>query len=456
MSEDNNSQAHAPKFRPKFNKFGKKPKKPFHGNSGGAYPSGGPGKRHPGGKPQGKGPRPPQGAKPQRGFAGNPPAPKPKIINPDLPVEDFEVAGVLIVDEHSNGTLRSPLRCGKSYPTDAFVGKDLIKRFKMKTGSWVEGTAQRNIGAMECKLAYVNNIDGVNPNERHRRPQFQQLTSVAPDKQLRLETKDGRMTTRVIDLFCPVGKGQRGLIVAPPRTGKTTLLKDIAVGVLENYPECKVIVLLVDERPEEVTDFKRDLPSAELYASSNDEEAKNHVAVAELCIERSRRLVETGHDVVLLIDSITRLTRAYNNAKTGSGRTMTGGLDSRAMEKPRQIFSSARNTEEAGSLTIIASALVQTGSKMDDLIFEEFKGTGNMEMVLDRKVAELRIWPAFNLAASGTRKEELILAPDALEAASFLRRAMIGGKIEDVAEAMIDRLKKTKTNADFIRLIQAN
>ena len=447
MSE-NNPQPQ--KFRPKFGKFGKKSKKAFRGNGEGAPQN--PNRKKFGGKGA---PAQAQKKKP-RGFPGNPPAPKPKIVNPDLPVEEISVAGVLVVDEHSNGALRSPARCGKSYPTDPFVGKDLIKRFKMKTGSWVEGKVQRNVGAVESKLSYVDGIDGVNPNERHRRPQFQQLTSIAPNEQLRLETKDERMTTRVIDLFCPVGKGQRGLIVAPPRTGKTTLLKDIAAGVLENYPECKVIVLLVDERPEEVTDFRRDLPAAELYASSNDEDAKNHVAVAELCIERSRRLVETGGDVVLLIDSLTRLTRAYNNAKAGSGRTMTGGLDSRAMEKPRQIFSSARNVEEGGSLTIIASALIQTGSKMDDLIFEEFKGTGNMEMVLDRKVAELRIWPAFNLAASGTRKEELILAPDALEAASFLRRAMVGGKIEDVAEAMIERMKKTKTNAEFIRLIRSS
>jgi len=436
MSEDNFSARAPQNFRPKFKKFGKK--RDFRGNAGGGQPFQNKNRRN--GKCGGK------------NNGGN----APRVVNPDLPTEEISVAGVLVVDERSNGTLRSPARCGKSYPTDPVVGKDLIKRFKMKTGSWIEGRALRNVGAVASQLSFVEGVDGVNPNERHHRPQFQQLTSIAPDKQLRLETKDERMTTRVIDLFCPVGKGQRGLIVAPPRTGKTTLLKDIAAGVLENYPECKVIVLLVDERPEEVTDFKRDLPVAELYASSNDEDAKNHVAVAELCIERSRRLVETGHDVVLLIDSITRLTRAYNNLKGGSGRTMTGGLDSRAMEKPRQIFSSARNTEEAGSLTIIASALIQTGSKMDDLIFEEFKGTGNMEMVLDRKVAELRIWPAFNLAASGTRKEELILAPDALEAASFLRRAMVGGKIEDVAEAMIDRLKKTKTNAEFIRLIQTN
>lgn len=455
MSEDNFQSPRPPqKFSSGFNKFGKK-KKPFHGNASSSFQNRG---RFGGGNGGASMRRGASAAtqKKARGAVQNPPAPKPKIVNPELPVEEFPVAGVLVVDEFSNGTLRSPARCGKSYPTDPFVGKDLIKRFKMRTGSWVEGKAQRNVGAGESKLSFVDAIDGANPVERHRLPQFQQLTSVAPDKQLRLETKDERMTTRVIDLFCPIGKGQRGLIVAPPRTGKTTLLKDIAAGVLENYPECKVIVLLVDERPEEVTDFRRDLPAAELYASSNDEDAKNHVAVAELCIERSRRLVETSHDVVLLIDSITRLTRAYNNSKAGSGRTMTGGLDSRAMERPRQIFASARNTEEAGSLTIIASALIQTGSKMDDLIFEEFKGTGNMEMVLDRKVAELRIWPAFNLAASGTRKEELILSPEALEAASFLRRAMVGGKIEDIAEAMTERLGKTKSNAEFIRLIRAN
>lgn len=455
MSEDNFQSPRPPqKFSSGFNKFGKK-KRPFHGNASSSFQNRG---RFGGGNGGASARRGASAAtqKKARGAVQNPPAPKPKIVNPELPVEEFPVAGVLVVDEFSNGALRSPARCGKSYPTDPFVGKDLIKRFKMRTGSWVEGKAQRNVGAGESKLSFVDAIDGANPVERHRLPQFQQLTSIAPDKQLRLETKDERMTTRVIDLFCPIGKGQRGLIVAPPRTGKTTLLKDIAAGVLENYPECKVIVLLVDERPEEVTDFRRDLPAAELYASSNDEDAKNHVAVAELCIERSRRLVETGHDVVLLIDSITRLTRAYNNSKTGSGRTMTGGLDSRAMERPRQIFASARNTEEAGSLTIIASALIQTGSKMDDLIFEEFKGTGNMEMVLDRKVAELRIWPAFNLAASGTRKEELILSPEALEAASFLRRAMVGGKIEDIAEAMTERLGKTKSNAEFIRLIRAN
>ena len=370
------------------------------------------------------------------------------------PDEGQLVEGILVLDGNNNGTLRSLKRRGKAFPSDAFVPREVVKRFKMKQGSFVVAKAMLRKGHASAKANFIESIDGVNPNERHRRPQFQQLTSIAPDKQLRLETKDGRMTTRIVDLFCPIGKGQRGLIVAPPRTGKTTLLKDIAAGVLENHPEVRVMVLLVDERPEEVTDFARDLPTAELYASSNDENAKAHIAIAELCIERARRAVEVGEDVVLLVDSITRLTRAYNNIR-GGGSTMSGGLGSKAMEKPRQFFSAARNTEEAGSLTIIASALVQTGSRMDDIIFEEFKGTGNMEMVLDRKVAELRIWPAFNLAASGTRKEELILPQDYLDAASFLRRAMTAGKVEDIAEAMIERMKKTKTNAEFIRLIRA-
>jgi transcription termination factor Rho len=243
------------------------------------------------------------------------------------------------------------------------------------------------------------------------------------------------------------------LIVAPPRTGKTTLLHDIAAGVLQNHPECHVIVLLVDERPEEVTDFKRSV-DAEIYASSNDEELTNHLRMAEIAVERAKRMVEAGKDVVLLLDSITRLARAYNASSGKGGRTMTGGLDVRALEKPRQIFSAARNCEEGGSLTIIATALIETGSKMDDLIFQEFKGTGNMEMVLDRKAAELRLWPAINLNASGTRKEELLLSGKYLTGAQFLRRALAGQKIEDAAETMIDRFSQTKNNDEFLKLLE--
>ncbi len=374
------------------------------------------------------------------------PAPKPQE-------ELVTVEGLFAPDGKENGNLVSPRAGGRVRATDPFVSREIAKRHKLKAGSHIVAKARHDPRFPNAKVMQIVSVDGLEPDSRMRRIPFTQLTSVAPDDMLKLETKDGRLTTRVVDLFCPVGKGTRGLIVAPPRTGKTTLLKDIAFGVQHNHPECVVMLLLVDERPEEVTDFRRDLPDVEMYASSNDEEAENHIRVAEFCIERAKRLVECGKHVVLLMDSITRLTRAYNNAKVGSGRTMTGGLDSRAMEKPRQIFSSARNTEEGGSLTIVASALIKTGSRMDDLIFEEFKGTGNMEMVLDRKVAELRIWPAFDLAASGTRKEELILPDDYLEASRLLRRAMVGGKIEDIAEAMTDRLAKTKSNADFIRLI---
>src|SRR5690606_14730211 len=271
------------------------------------------------------------------------------------------------------------------------------------------------------------------------------------NEQIKLETKDGRMTNRVIDLFCPIGKGTRGLVVAPPRTGKTTFLRDMALGVLENHPECHVMILLVDERPEEVTDFKRSVP-AEVWASSNDENVDNHIRIADLCIERARRLVECGRDVVLFLDSLTRLARAHNTLRN-SGRTGSGGLDVRALEKPRQLFASARNTEEGGSLTIVASILVETGSRMDDVIFQEFKGTGNSDLVLDRKCAEMRLWPAMNIQASGTRKEELLIEPKDLDGIHFFRRALVQQKVEEATETMISRLSKTKNNDEFLKLI---
>ena len=288
--------------------------------------------------------------------------------------------------------------------------------------------------------------------DRRARFEFTTLTTISPNQHLRMEMKDGRLTTRAVDLFCPIGKGTRGLIVAPPRTGKTTLLRDMALGVLENNPECHVMILLVDERPEEVTDFRRSVPAAEIWASSNDEQIENHIRIGELCIERAKRLVEAGRDVVLFVDSITRLSRAHNTARN-SGRTGSGGLDVRALEKPRQLFATARRTEEAGSLTIIASVLVETGSRMDDVIFQEFKGTGNMELVLDRKCAEMRLWPAINIGASGTRKEELLIDAKTLEGIHFFRRALVAQKIEEATETMIARLSKTKTNAEFLKLI---
>lgn len=368
-------------------------------------------------------------------------------------VKEVAVSGILEILENKTGQLIDPSRNGKTKPDDPFVPRELIKRFKLKQGSFIEGNAHQNDRFPNPKVRFIEKVDGAELEERKGRYTFQQMVSIAPDEQIRLEAKDGRVTTRIMDLFCPIGKGTRGLIVAPPRTGKTTLLHDIAHGVIENHPECHCLVLLVDERPEEVTDFKRSV-NAEIYASSNDEDLKNHLRIAEITIERAKRLVEAGKDVVLLLDSITRLARAYNAASGKGGRTMTGGLDVRALEKPRQIFSAARNCEEGGSLTIIATALIETGSKMDELIFQEFKGTGNMEMVLDRKAAELRLWPAINLNASGTRKEELLLSGKYLEGAQFLRRALAGQKIEDAAELMIDRFQQTKTNDEFLKLLQ--
>jgi len=388
-------------------------------------------------------------------------APAPAAANPapapaPAPVENtIRVEGVLDVDlqRGGNGQLIDINRGGKRRPTDPFVPKELIRRFKLRTGSMIGGTAFPPDGRFaNPKMRFIETVDSVALEDRRAKFEFTTLTTISPNQHLKMEMKDGRLTTRAVDLFCPIGKGTRGLIVAPPRTGKTTLLRDMALGVLENNPECHVMILLVDERPEEVTDFKRSVSAAEIWASSNDEQIENHIRIADLCIERAKRLVEIGRDVVLFVDSITRLSRAHNTARN-SGRTGSGGLDVRALEKPRQLFATARKTEEAGSLTIIASVLVETGSRMDDVIFQEFKGTGNMELVLDRKCAEMRLWPAINIAASGTRKEELLIDAKTLEGIHFFRRALVQQKIEEATDTMIARLSKTKTNAEFLKLI---
>ncbi len=366
--------------------------------------------------------------------------------------QEITVSGVFEPLQNKTGQLLDPMKGGRARHSDPFIPRELVRRFRLKRGSWVTAKANHDDRYPNPKVKSIESIDGLSFEERRKCYEFTQLTTITPDEQLKLECKDGRLTTRVIDLFTPVGKGQRGLIVAPPRTGKTTVLKDVAEGVIENHPECHVMVLLVDERPEEVTDFRRELKNAEIYASSNDEDIESHIRIAEVAINRAKRMVEVGKDVVLILDSITRLSRAHNSRK-GSGRTMSGGLDVRALEKPRQLFSSARNTEEGGSLTILASALVETGSRMDDLIFQEFKGTGNMEMMLNRKCADLRLWPAIDLNASGTRKEELLLDADVLDKIAFFRRALTPMKIEDACETLIDRLGKAPSNGAFLKLL---
>src|SRR5688500_13239565 len=345
----------------------------------------------------------------------------------------IRVEGVLDIDiqRGGNGQLIDISRGSKRRPTDPFVPKELIRRFKLKGGSMIGGTAFPPDNRFpNPKMRFIETVDGVPLEERRGKFEFTTLTTVSPNQHLKMEMKDGRLTTRAVDLFCPIGKGTRGLIVAPPRTGKTTLLRDMALGVLENNRECHVMILLVDERPEEVTDFKRSVTAAEIWASSNDEQIENHIRIADLCIERAKRLVETGRDVVLLDRKSTRLNSSHNTARN-SGRTGSGGLDVRALEKPRQLFATARKTEEGGSLTIVASVLVETGSRMDDVIFQEFKGTGNMELVLDRKCAEMRLWPAINIAASGTRKEELLIDAKTLEGIHFFRRALVQQKIDE-------------------------
>jgi transcription termination factor Rho len=362
------------------------------------------------------------------------------------------VEGILDINNKGDGALLDPARGGKTRPTDPHLPREMIKRFRLKQGSHIIAMANPDPRYPNPKVRFIEKVDGLEVEDRRRRLEFLQLTTVAPEQHLKLEMKDNRMTTRVMDLFCPIGKGTRGLIVAPPRTGKTTLLRDIALGIIENHPECHLMMLLVDERPEEVTDMRRSVPGAEVWASSNDENIESHIRIADIAIERAKRLVEVGRDVVLVMDSLTRLARAHNNARS-HGKTGSGGLDTRALEKPRQLFAAARRTEEAGSLTIIASALVETGSRMDDVIFQEFKGTGNMEMVLDRKVAEMRIWPAINIGASGTRKEELLLSPKVLEGIHFFRRALANSKIEEATETAITRLSKTASNEEFLKLI---
>lgn len=365
-----------------------------------------------------------------------------------------EVEGILEIQEENNfGFLR--FSNFLTSEKDIYVSPTQIRRFNLKTGDKIRGiTRLPKEGERFGALLYVLTVNGDEPGVAIRRPDFDDLTPVFPYERLRLEDGSRELSTRLIDLIAPIGKGQRGLIVAPPKAGKTVLLKKVAHAIEKNYPEIELIVLLVDERPEEVTDMKRSLTRGEVIYSTFDELPAHHVKVAEMVLARAQRLVEHGKDVVILLDSITRLARAYNMVVPASGRTLSGGLDPGALHRPKKFFGAARKMEEGGSVTILATALVETGSRMDDVIFEEFKGTGNMELHLDRRLSEKRIFPAISLNKSGTRREDLLMDQDELEAVWAMRRAMSNRDSQDVASEIIDNLAHTKTNKDFVQVIK--
>jgi transcription termination factor Rho len=354
---------------------------------------------------------------------------------------------LLELSQKGHGFLRLKEKSWHQLPTDVFVHGDVIRKFNLREGMYVKGNAQK--GSRGLQLTEVTTANGKTPDELRDLPLFEELKAVNPAKRYQLETTQERMTTRVIDMMTPVGRGQRGLIVSPPRAGKTTIMQHIAEAITKNYTHVHLMILLVDERPEEVTEFRRSLPTAELYASSNDQDAKSHGRIAELAIARAKRLVEQGEHVFMLMDSITRLARAFNNMNKG-GATMSGGMGVGSMEIPRRLFAAARNTRTAGSLTILATALVETGSRMDDLIFQEFKGTGNMELVLDRKIAEQYIYPAVNIFKSGTRREELLLQAFQIEKIHFLRRGLAGHKPIEAIQRVLSLLERYPSNAQML------
>ncbi len=365
-----------------------------------------------------------------------------------------EVEGILEIQEENNfGFLR--FSNFLTSEKDIYVSPTQIRRFNLKTGDKIKGiTRLPKEGERFGALLYVLTVNGDEPGAAIRRPDFDSLTPVFPYQRLRLENGSKELSMRLIDIVAPIGKGQRGLIVAPPKAGKTVLLKSIANAIEASNPEIELIVLLVDERPEEVTDMKRSLKSGEVIYSTFDELPQHHVKVAEMVLARAQRLVEHGKDVVILLDSITRLARAYNMVVPASGRTLSGGLDPGALHKPKKFFGAARKMEEGGSITILATALVETGSRMDDVIFEEFKGTGNMELHLDRKLSEKRIFPAISLNKSGTRREDLLMDQEELEAIWTMRRALSNSNPQEVTETIIENLAHTRNNRDFIQVIK--
>ncbi len=366
----------------------------------------------------------------------------------DAPATDHG-SGYLEISEKGFGFLRTAANHFHPKPTDIFVTPDTIKRNFLREGSLVAGPTQPPHRGTSPQLKAVDKVNDMAFEDYTKAVRFENLTSIDPIEKYNLETTPDLIETRVIDLVTPIGKGTRGLIVAPPRTGKTTVLKQIANAITANHPEVHVMVLLIDERPEEVTDFQRSV-KAEVVASSNDQDLETHVRLSRFMVERCRRIVESGKDVFVLMDSLTRIARAYNSVHGGSGRTMTGGVDARALEIPRKMFASARKIEGGGSLTILATALIDTGSRMDELIFQEFKGTGNMELILDRKLSDRRLFPAIDIPKSGTRKEEKLFAPKNIEAVRKLRRMMVDLNPIEAMETLTAALKKHKTNDELL------
>lgn len=371
-----------------------------------------------------------------------------KLTNPD----DFIAEGVLEILPDGYGFLR-----GENYlssPKDVYISPTQIKRFRLDQGDKIKGIARfPKEDARFPGLIYVGAVNGELPEKAYKRRKFDDLTPIYPDERIRLETVPTEYAMRMIDLICPIGKGQRGMIVAPPKVGKTTLLKKIANSITANHPEIELIVLLIDERPEEVTDMKRSIKGEVIY-STFDELPEHHVKVAEMVLERAKRLVEHGKDVAILLDSITRLARAYNLVIPSSGKTLSGGIDPAALHKPKKFFGAARNIEHGGSLTILATSLIDTGSRMDEVIFEEFKGTGNMEVHLDRSLSEKRIFPAIDINKSGTRREEKLLSPEELATTFALRKALSSMPVGEVTEQVINQMLLTKNNEEFITKIK--
>lgn len=367
----------------------------------------------------------------------------------------IEANGILEVLSDGYGFIRSDNYLPGE--NDVYVSPSQIRRFNLKTGDILRGSTRvkkenEKFGA----LLYVTSINGISPNESFKRYNFEDMTPIFPDQRLRLERPGGSLAMRIVDLISPIGKGQRGMIVSPPKTGKTTLLKDAAQSILRNNPEMHLIILLIDERPEEVTDIKEAIrgENVEVIYSTFDELPEHHKRVSEMAIERAKRLVEHKKDVTIFIDSITRLARAYNLTVPPSGRTLTGGLDPTALHMPKRFFGAARNMREGGSLTILATTLVDTGSKMDDVIYEEFKGTGNMELVLDRKLQEKRVFPAIDIVKSGTRREDLLLNGEEQEAVYIMRRALNGMKAEEAAENILNLFARTRTNQELVSQVR--